>query len=92
MRLILVSLFLLAGCATQHPVVKVIKEPVEVKVLVPVTCVIADVAKPNWAMDNIDPQHADIFVLGLAALQELEQRRSYEAELEAIIAGCKKVP
>jgi type IV pilus biogenesis protein CpaD/CtpE len=78
---------LLAGCATQ-PTVQVIKEPVEVKIPVPVTCISSVPPKPNWVMDNPNLRNADVYTLGLSALQELEQRRRYEGELETILRGC----
>lgn len=92
MRLLLAGVLLVAGCATPPPQVVTVKEPVEVKIPVPVPCVVSDIPKPSWAMDNPDLRSADVFALGLAALQELEQRRSYEVELEAVISACKKVP
>ncbi len=79
----LVACLLLAGCNT-----KVIREPVEVQVMVPVPCLQAAVAKPSWILDNPDVAKKNVFDKMLAVLQELEQRRAYEAELEAAMQAC----
>lgn len=80
---------LLAGCAsTPPPIVRVVKEPIEVKIPVPVPCIASVPSKPDWAMDNPKLRNADVYALGLAALQEIEQRRRYESELEALLKGC----
>lgn len=75
---------LLAGCAGKE----VVQEVVEVKILVPVPCVKSEVAKPNWLLDNPKIAEATYFDKGNTALQEIEQRRAYERELEAVIKAC----
>lgn len=80
----LVALTLLAGCC---PKPTIIKEPFEVKVPVPVPCKVTLPEKPVWALDTVAPG-ANVFTKGLAALQEIEQRRQYERELKAAMKEC----
>lgn len=78
---------LLTGC-THAPLV--IKEPVEVKVPVPVACQATLPVEPKWALDGVTGD--GIFTLGLAMMQELEQHRQYERELVALLGGCIHPP
>lgn len=78
------SLFLAACC----PKPLIIKEPIEVKIPVPVPCQVDVPAKPVWQLDYPDVRQAGLFVKGNSALVELEQRRRYEAELEAALTAC----
>ncbi len=87
MKLVLLaSTALLAGCICPPPLV--IKEPVEVKVPVPVACLDAPLPKPEWELDK--PAPAGMFGKTTAVLRELEQRRNYEREMEAAIQACIK--
>lgn len=88
MKLTALSLIalLLAGCACK-PII--VKEPVEVKVPVPVPCVAEVPAKPQWELDKY-LKSGTLFERGNAALIEIEQRREYEAQLEAVVLHCKQ--
>lgn len=74
----------LAGCASAPPVVRT--ERVEVPV--PVPCVVARIERPAWALDEL-PDGAGLYLQVRAALVEIEQRRAYEAALEAAMAACQ---
>lgn len=89
MKPILLQLIALAvaGCCSLCPP-KIIKEPVEVKVPVPVPCKVVVPSRPVWQMDYPEVRSAGLFVKGNSALIELEQRRKYEAELEALLVAC----
>ena len=78
------SLSLAACCPPQL----IVKEPVEVKVPVPVPCQIQPPQKPIWQLDYPAVRSAGLFVKGNSALIELEQRRQYERELEAALSAC----
>ncbi|RSZ60050.1 hypothetical protein HF313_15155 [Massilia atriviolacea] len=78
--LILVVLLLLTACATA-PVVQ------EVKVPVYRPCVTAAPARPTFATRTLAPDaSAGEKVLALA--RDLPLHLKYEAQLEAVIAGC----
>lgn len=76
-------LFLSACCKPT-----IIREPVEVKVPVPVPCATDLPTKPVWQLDYPEVKDAGLFVKGNSALLELEQRRQYERELEAALVAC----
>lgn len=76
---------ILAGCGAQSRAV-VRTETVEVPVSVP--CRTAEVVRPAWALDAL-PTGASDYEWVRAALVELEQRRAYEARLEAAVAACR---
>ncbi|MGD9662065.1 MAG: hypothetical protein AB7U63_12400 [Porticoccaceae bacterium] len=78
-------LIILAGCASTDPIV-VRTERVEVPVQVP--CRAPDIERPKWAIDAL-PAGAGVFARVKAMGVELEQRRAYEAHLEAAISACK---
>lgn len=77
----------LAGCACD-PVY--VDRPVEVKVPVPVPCVESIPEEPQWALDAPGLAERGLFTMGLAALQEVEQRRQYELKLRSTLEACKK--
>ncbi len=77
----------LTGCCKPT----IIKEPIEVKVPVPVPCVDKPVDKPKWSLD-VATADASIFDKVTLGLKEIEQRRQYERELEAVLAPCVKPP
>ncbi|MGO4815243.1 hypothetical protein AB4156_37655 [Cupriavidus sp. 2MCAB6] len=85
MKSILVLGTLLAGCAGAPQVITQTKT-VEVPVAVP--CKVPQVARPAWALDQVDPD-ADVFTKGRAALVEVRQRAAYEVRLEAAVAACQ---
>lgn len=84
-RVILVGIFLLAGCGeTPRP------DPVyvEVKIPVPVPCKTVEVSKPAFAVDQLKiGTPIDQQMRALRA--ERHQRIGYEQELEAAINACK---
>lgn len=84
LQLIALCLCLAACCPPQM----VVREPVEVKVPVPVPCKIDLPQKPIWQLDYPEVRSAGLFVKGNSALVELEQRRQYERELEAALLAC----
>ena len=90
MRYLTLIALLLSGCCSLCPPV-VIKEPVEVKVPVPVPCVTDVPKRPAWQLDLKEVRSAGLFIRGNSALVELEQRRAYEAELEAVLIACTKI-
>lgn len=69
----------LTGCATKM---------VEVKVPVPVPCVVERVEEPVFPAVAED---AGLFERVKALLAELELRKGYEAKLKATVAGCGEV-
>lgn len=85
MRLIALALMLalLAGCATRP----VVKEPVIVKVPVPIGCAPTPVAEPVWPLDQLKPG-ADIYDQARAMLNEIMLRAAYEADLRGAILDC----
>ena len=86
MKLLALAFSLLLTACCPKPLI--VKEPVEVKVMVPVPCQVEHPAKPVWQLDYPDVRQAGLFVKGNSALVELEQRRRYEAELEAALTSC----
>lgn len=74
----------LAGCAGAPVVVKT--ERVEVPV--PVPCRTPEISRPAWALDTL-PKGASLFKRVQAAFVEIEQRRAYEARLEAAVKACR---
>ena len=90
MKKILLALTLaLTGCAVDKEIVRV---PVEVKVPVSVPCLSEKPQKPVFALDDKSLTSKPLFVKGVAALAEIEQRRDYEAVLEALVAKCSSLP
>ena len=78
-------LSLLVGCATSEPII--VHKTVEVEVPVEVRCKVEYPKKPAWPLDTI-PEGSDIYVVGSAALAEIELRSGYEGELEAALKRC----
>lgn len=74
----------LAGCAGAPVAVRT--ERVEVPVSVP--CRTPEIPRPAWALDTL-PKGASLFQRVQAAFVEIEQRRAYEARLEAAVRACK---
>jgi hypothetical protein len=85
---LLTPLFLvgLVGCACNP---KVVTETVEVPVMV--TCIKETPARPEFPLQISNPNE-DLFVLTKRALAEIELRKGYEGELEAVLTACKETP
>jgi hypothetical protein len=79
---VLFGVIALAGCESV-PVI----EYVEVEVPVTINCVDEWPNVPEWATANITKQ-STLSEAADAYMIELEQRKSYEADLEAVILGC----
>lgn len=79
------SLMFLVGCTRDTVYVD---RPVEVLVPVPVPCITTMPAEPEWAMDAEGLSSKGLFAMGLAALQEVEQRRQHKRETDAIMLAC----
>lgn len=73
----------LAGCATFSA-----PRVTEIKVPVPVPCRAPDVPRPLFAVDSL-PLGADVLQQMRALRAERQQRAGYEAELEAVLLGCR---
>lgn len=91
MKLIaLMILTTLTACATvpsEKPVV--VSETVEVQVPITQLCNVEVPKKPVWMLDDPSTNAlSDSFERMTAALKEIEQRRVYEAELEAALKHC----
>jgi hypothetical protein len=75
-------LLLLAGCGTAPPTV----QPVEVPVFTP--CVKVVPQRPAYEFDQLAPAATDGEIV-LALARDWLRGRPYEAQLEAVIAGCR---
>lgn len=79
---VLILCLVLAGCASAPQAPQIVKVPVHVKCLGEVP------ARPEFAVEKLDPAATDgAKVLALAA--DWPRGRIYEGKLEAAIAGCK---
>lgn len=87
--LLMLTALALAGCATDTVLVR---EPVEVKVVVKVPCLDKPVEKPEFALDLEDLRSKDLYTKGAAMIKEIEQRRDYEKKMEAAMQTCSKLP
>jgi hypothetical protein len=76
----------LAACAPAAPVF----EPVEVRIPVAAPCPVTALERPDFALRHVTPDH-DLAHKTRAFLIELNQRRAYEAELEAQIDACRSL-
>jgi hypothetical protein len=74
---------LLAGCASGPPPL-----PVEVRVPIAVPCVNEPLARPELLTDR-DLAALDDYRLVLELARDRRLRQAYEAELEAVVAGCR---
>lgn len=77
----LLAVLLLAACAGPAPVVQ------EVKVPVYRPCVTAALERPTFAVRGLAPDASDGEKV-LALARDLPVHLKYEAQLEAVIAGC----
>ena len=80
---ILILLLLLTSCAQPQTIFK----PVEVDRPVAISCTHHDIEKPDAALSKTTPQ-ASLFDKTKAALIELDNRKTYEAQLEAALSAC----
>ena len=80
---ILVSSALLAGCASGPPPL-----PVEVRIPVAVPCIADPPVRPDLLTDR-DLAALDDYRLVLELARDRRLRQGYEAELEAVVAGCR---
>jgi hypothetical protein len=77
-------LVLLAGCAAPPPVYK----PVTVDMPVVTPCKTAPVTPPDFALNHTTVAD-NLFIKTRAALVELDQRKAYEAALQAQVTACQ---
>lgn len=84
MRAVLLAGLLLTGCATAPEPRVQIKE---VRIPVSVPCRVKLPPEPTYA-DELVPLDADLFTKAKALLQAREQRKAYQAELEAAAKSC----
>ena len=76
----------LAGCATDAPVINTVVQRVEVPVAVPCKAEVPVV--PIFNFDKLDPNQ-DIFEKSRALLVDRRLHMAYEAELLAALNSCK---
>lgn len=74
-----------SGCASNAPIA-VRTERIEVPVSIP--CKTPEVKRPAWALDAL-PSGATLYQRVRAFAVEIEQRRAYEARLEAAVKSCQ---
>jgi len=83
--LVLVIIFGVTGCQTmpEKPIVQtvVVEKPVQV------LCKIPSIDRPAWETERANA--ADAVLVSRAIRAELEQRRGYEARLEAAAESCE---
>lgn len=79
----------LAACAPQSE----LKVPEQVKVEVPIACIRpADVPQPPALRTEPELMAMDRYRRTLATWSDLVQLQAYRKQLEAIAAGCSKIP
>lgn len=78
----LISVMLLAGCASAPP------DPVRVEIPVFTPCVKTVPQPPAYEFDKLPPAATDGEIV-LALARDWPRGRKYEAELEAVVAGCR---
>lgn len=82
MKVIILMSVLVAGCCSTPPTA------VEVRVPVTVPCVKSAPARPEFEFAKISPTASDGDKV-LALARDWPRGRSYEGQLEAVIAGCR---
>ena len=85
MRLAVLSLVALAGCASSPTLPG---PPTEVRVEVPVPCRITAPRRPAFAVDSL-PLGSGLWDQMAALRAERKQRQGYEGELESAIRSCQ---
>jgi hypothetical protein len=83
--LLLVILAGVSGCQAQP--VKPIVQTITVPKPVPVPCKVQPIERPAWETERANP--SDPVLVSRAIRAELEQRRGYEAQLEAAAKSCE---
>ena len=78
----LISVMLLAGCASVPPA------PVGVEIPVFTPCVKVQIPRPTYEFDKLAPTATDGEIV-LALARDWPRGRKYEGELEAVVAGCR---
>lgn len=78
----LISVMLLAGCASAPPA------PVRVEIPVFTPCVKVQMPRPTYEFDKLAPTATDGEIV-LALARDWSRGRRYESELEAVVAGCR---
>lgn len=83
---LILAALLLAGCLKT---IEYVDRPVEVRVIVPVSCITKDriPGEPRWYMQYLGPEY-DLPTLVDGLLVEREQSKIHIRELSAIIEGC----
>ena len=84
---VLACSLLMAGCSTTQPVPAVISRPVEVKIPVPVPCISAIPAGPDFMTDRVLLQGSGAQVFD-KVWADHKMRQDYEGELLAALTAC----
>ena len=82
----IISIFALAGCATDGPVINTVIQKVEVPISVP--CKAEIPATPVYSFDQLSTEQ-DIFEKTRAVLADRHLHMGYETELLAALNSCK---
>ena len=90
---VLILVALLAGCATPKPEIRIVREPVEVRVPVPVACVTPEQLPrlPGLAADAALAQRPD-YDLVISLDQQRRLLRAHVQQTDALLAACARVP
>ena len=75
----------LLSCASSQPIFK----PVTVEIPITIPCPTPNIAKPESSLSHIEPD-ASLFDKVKTTLIELDQRKIYEAEIEAALTACQQ--
>jgi hypothetical protein len=77
-----IIIVVLTGCACTPKIeTKIVEVPVAIE------CVKSIPVKPEYPLQGSKPDE-DVFVLTKRSLAEIELRKGYEGELEAVVSGC----
>jgi hypothetical protein len=79
----LLPVLLLVGCQYMPP--KIVNH----NVMVPVPCKVTLPVKPEMPLTDNGDVKDDIFVKTKKALAEIDRRKGYEAQLEAVVKSCE---
>jgi len=85
-KFILLIPFLLFGCATTEPTIKVVTQKVEIPVAT--ACKTVTPTAPSFSFNSLSEENT-IYEKSQIALSDLELHRSYEIELLAALKSCK---
>jgi len=85
MKILFLSVLLLAGCGTTQP-----PNVVDHNVLVTIPCKVVMPVKPVMPLTDNGLVDDDLFVKSKKALAEIELRKGYEGEIEAAANSCSK--